>query len=412
MKNKNIAILLGGNYLNQGVYDKFKDLDLFVIVIDWNEDPFIKGDFHLKIDVKDHKSVISELKKLNIKNKNFKIAYTSMDLAVFSLNKINQLYNKKYLEDENIISISTKENMREKWQKSNLFNRKSFTREDTKDIQEILQVIPTNKVLFKPSVACSSRGLSVINKTDIKKTSEAFEYAKSFSLDSKVMIEEYILGTEYTIEMLGDNYGNVSVYGISKKYHSKNAGINKISVKLHYNAQDVPDNKAEKIAQFGIDCYKSLGIKNSFGHLEIMEKEDGTLVPIEIGARSSGYIASHLIDEVSGKGFLQDYINVINGGRVFNGLLKQTNRSSMYFFYDLTPNRKSNNVSNLMKFLPTSIKSLYHQRENLIENREFKIITNDIERYGYEILVGDKDMLTIENIESAEDAFLNDFFGT
>ena len=85
------------------------------------------------------------------------------------------------------------------------------------------------------------------------------------------------------------------MYAISVKYHSKNALNNRVATKLRWNSNVYSNEIYEKIADIGKRCYKSIGLKNSFGHLEIIMREDGSFSPVEIGARSSGYICSHLV---------------------------------------------------------------------------------------------------------------------
>ena len=45
-------------------------------------------------------------------------------------------------------------------------------------------------------------------------------------------------------------------------------------------------------------------------------KDDGTFTPVEMGARSSGFICSHTVSLASGHDYMRDYINVLHGGRV------------------------------------------------------------------------------------------------
>jgi len=405
----NVAVILGGSYLNEGVYDKFKEKKYNVIVIDWNKNPYLKGDIHLQIDIKDSKSVIKKLIEIGVNKDNYKITYTSIDLAVKTLNELNKLFNKKYCPFEAIQNVSAKDKMTSIWKKNKLLNRFSIQISNEENIKDIIkQLEKFKKIIVKPNVSSSSRGITILENFEYGDILMAFSKAKSYSYDDYVLIEEFVNGNEFTVEMLGDDYGDVCVYGISKKYHTINAGNNKIAVKLHFNSID--EELQEKIASFGIECYKTLKLKNIFGHLEIIQKEDGSLVPIEIGARSSGFIASHLLDYVSGKNYLEDYENVINGGKVCNGLIKQKDTSSMYFFYDLPFNKVSKNKANLLDFIDNNIKSLYFDRSKLKPNQKFKMINNDMERYGYEILVGNKKDLTIENINNAEKNFLNFFF--
>lgn len=410
MINK-FAVLLGGNILNTGVYEKFKKQNLFVIVVDWNEYPSIVGDMHLRMDVKDFKAIIDELSKMNLNSANFVIAYTSIDLAVISVNYINKYFNKFYTPIEIIKNVESKEMMKMNWETANLFNRVSYTLSNIKDIDRILNTFNSDNILLKPSISSSSNGLSIVDKNNKKQIIDSFNIAKEISLDNKVMVEEFVEGTEYTVELLGDNFGNVSVYGISKKYHTKNAGSNKIAIKLHYNPNDVSESNLNQIAQFGIKCYKSLGLKNCFGHLEVIQKNNNEIVPIEIGARSSGFIASTLVDIVSGHDYIHDYISIINGGQVENNKFYKSNFSSMYYFYDIPVNKVGLKTTNLMEYIDKNIISLYSNRKLLKEKNTFELINNDNARVGYEILSGDKSKLTINNVLSAENQFLKTFIG-
>jgi hypothetical protein len=165
MINK-FAILLGGNILNTGVYEKFKKQNLFVIVVDWNEYPSIVGDIHLRIDVKDFKAILDELSKMNLNSENFVIAYTSIDLAVISVNYINKYFNKFYTPIEFIKNVESKEMMKINWEKSNLFNRVSYTLSEIKDIDQILNTFSSDNILLKPSISSSSNGLSIVDKNN------------------------------------------------------------------------------------------------------------------------------------------------------------------------------------------------------------------------------------------------------
>ena len=51
----------------------------------------------------------------------------------------------------------------------------------------------------------------------------------------------------------------------------------------------------------------------------------------EMGARSSGFICSHLVDASSGRDYLKDYVHVLQGGSVPNRFYRSGN-ASMYFF--------------------------------------------------------------------------------
>ncbi|MBP3688019.1 MAG: ATP-grasp domain-containing protein [Alphaproteobacteria bacterium] len=400
----NIFLLLGGNRLNYGILKKFKDKGYLVFVIDWNEHPQMTGDKHYRLDVKDADAIIHSLQQDGYWEQ-VAFAYSSIDLAVPSVAKINKAIGLRTISDDGLRYSSSKSMMASKWQESGLLNR--ISKKYMQMQSEIIDFNKSYKMIIKPDNSASSRGITILEKNSPDELVwEAFEKAQNEASNNIVVVEEFVEGTEFTVEMIGDDYGNVCVYGMSRKTHTKNTVNNKIAVKLHYNA--VPDDLQRKIADVAIKCYKALGFSASLGHLEIILKEDGTLSPVEIGARSSGFIASDLVDIVSGSDFLADLIKVQNGMPVMNGLHPQTEKSSLYFFYDFPAGSIIKKPFNFTDFLESSIISRYSNRSNLVEGRCFDNIDNDNARVGFEILEGRKSMMTIDYIKRQEQQMLRE----
>ena len=405
--NKPIFLLLGGNKLNYGIMKKFQENGYRVFVVDWNDFPQLMGDKHYKLDVKNAYAIIEALKNDDEWN-NVKFAYSSIDLAVTSVAKLNRAIGLKTITDEGLKYASSKSMMTKKWNEVGLLNRLSRSYTNYKD--EIEHFNKEYKLIIKPDNSASSRGITVIERSTCKKKIiDAFNRAKKEATDDIVVVEEFVEGTEFTVEMLGDSHGNVCVYAISKKTHTNNTENNKIAIKLHYNSVD--DELQKKIAAYGIACYRALGFSSTLGHLEILVKEDGTISPVEIGARSSGFIASDLVDIVSGESYLDDLIRIQNGEKVLNGLHPQINKSSMYFFYDFPAGTFIKNVCNMMDFCDESIISRYNDRSAIIEGKKFDKISNDNARWGFEILEGPKNIMTHEYITRAEEKMLSYMLG-
>lgn len=396
--DKKIFLLLGGNKLNYGILKKFQDKDYLVYVVDWNEHPQMTGDKHYRIDVKDSTAIMDALKRDGDWER-VVFAYSSIDLAVRSVAALNRAIGLKTISDEGLEYSSSKSMMTKRWNEAGILNRlsKSYIVYND-DIEELNRSM---KLIIKPDNSASSRGITIIpENTDGRIIKAAFDKALREATDRTVVVEEFVEGTEFTVDMLGDADGNVSVYGISRKSHTENTDNNKIAVKLHYNS--VSNDLQQKIAQVGIACYKALGFSASLGHLEVLLKEDGTISPVEIGARSSGFIASNLVDIVSGSDYLGDLLEVQRGAKVKNGLHEQTENSSMYFFYDFPVDSVVENECSLLDFCDDSIISRYNDRSNIILGRKFEKIDNDNARLGFEILEGPKNIMTVEYIAKAE----------
>lgn len=88
--DKKIIVILGGNILNSGIVDYCRQHGYFVIIVDWSPDAYLKGDLFLCIDVKDTDAIIEALESNHIRT--ILGAYTSIDLAVRSVNAINRHY--------------------------------------------------------------------------------------------------------------------------------------------------------------------------------------------------------------------------------------------------------------------------------------------------------------------------------
>lgn len=396
--NKKIFLLLGGNKLNYGILRKFQEKGYLVYVVDWNEHPQMTGDRHYRIDVKDSKSIIEALKEDGTWN-DVVFAYSSIDLAVKSVASLNREIGLKTISEEALQYSSSKSMMTKRWNEVGILNRLSKSYSEYSD--EIEALNQSMKIIIKPDNSASSRGITIIpQNSNATVIIEAFDKAYKEATDDTVIVEEFVEGVEFTVDMLGDCYGNVSVYGISRKTHTENTDNNKIAVKLHYNS--VSDKLQQKIAKVGIACYKALGFSASLGHLEILLKDDGTISPVEIGARSSGFIASDLVDIVSASDYLGDLIRVQNGEKVKNGLHAQSNKSSMYFFYDFPSNSVVKNECSLVDFCDKAITSRYYDRSNIILGRRFGKIDNDNARLGFEILEGPKNLMTSKYIAKAE----------
>lgn len=404
--NKKYAVILGANALNIGVVDKFKSIGYEIIAVDYREKIDLPCDIHILFDAKDP-AIAEHLRAKGLND--IKVVYTSMDNAGLAQRAICKEFGLLYAGEDAILNAHHKDRMQKKWADAGILNRESFALDDY-DGEKIQNLNIKFKIIIKPSNACASRGITILEKDSSRESiKNAFDYAKENSSSGLVNIEEFVIGTEFTVEMLGDNYGNVAVFGISKKYHTENTDNNKICNKSHYNPIDVDDATQNKLAEVGIECYKTLGLRNTLGHLEIIIKETGELSPVEIGSRSSGFIASHLVDSVSGKSYLKSFIKVLNGEKIHNGLIKQENISAMYYFYDITADSTSKCEVNLMDFINPKVKSLYFDRKNLVKGKFFKKLTQDTDRYGYEILVGEKNALTIDEVKKAENEFLKEF---
>ena len=400
-------VILGGNKLLKGICDKLHSYGYTVIVVDWNERPAVMGDIHIREDVKDTETILQIFN-----NSNFDIdgAISCIDLAVPSVSAINKAYGLKFMPEKYNVVLS-KEQMASDWKAAGIFNRIS-ERSDSFSLEEIVQLNRKYKIIIKPDVAASSRGITFLEKdSSMDLIVGAMDKAKDASFNKLCLIEEYVVGREFTVDMLGDDYGNVVVYGISVKYHTPYAGNNRCAVKLHWNSNVYSDEVYKAIAERGRECYKAIGLKNSFGHLEIIMKEDGTLTPIEIGARTSGFIGSHLVSAASERDYLYDYVEMLHGKNIGNKDYINGSWSSMWYKYNIPTGRTCVKETTLADYLDPQITIMYNDHGGLHLGETYGSIIDDntCDKEGYEMICGLKSILTYKNIRDAERDFLKNF---
>ena len=248
-------VLLGGNKLLWGQVCHLRDLGYKVVVIAWNDNPDIKGDLFIQMDVKDSEGIINKLEELKLKGSVYG-ALSSIDLAAPTVNAINRWCGNKTM-PEKFNKVLSKNEMRDAWMNAGLFNRISKMDDET-SLDELFENSKKMKLICKPDVSASSRGITILDKGQSKETiQKALDKAKETSFNNKCLIEEFVEGEEFTVDMLGDAYGNVCCYSSSIQHHSKYALNNHVTVIHHWNSRKYDDETWLRIANFGIECFWS-----------------------------------------------------------------------------------------------------------------------------------------------------------
>lgn len=408
---KEYFVLLGANKLLWGQVCKLREFGYKVIVVAWNDHPDIEGDLFIQMDVKDKDGIIRKLEELGLKDR-VDGALSSIDLAAPTVNAINRWAGNKTMPEKFDVVLS-KEEMRDCWMKAGVFNRISKM-DDEFPMDELYETSQHMKLICKPNVAASSRGITILEKGQPHEALQNALYkARETSFDHRCLIEEFVEGEEFTVDMLGDAYGNVNCYGSSIQHHSLYALKNHVTVIHHWNSRKYDDATWNRIADFGIACYKALGLHSMFGHLEIIMKEDGTFTPVEMGARSSGFICSHTVSAASGHDYLGDYVKMLHGGKVEPGNYLNGANASMWFGYDIPSDSDSVTATNITEFLDPRITVLFENHDGLKVNEHYGDYINDGDRdkFGYAILCGPRDIMTYESVQKSNELFLDKFLG-
>jgi formate-dependent phosphoribosylglycinamide formyltransferase (GAR transformylase) len=403
-------VLLSGHELNAGMVDVARRRGARLVVVDWGAAPAVRGDLHIRADIKDH-DLVRELIAGAVPNLAF--AYTSSDAATETAAVLHAERGLLRPPGTALERARHKPTMQSRWREAGLLARRTSVVADAAALEAFVRQI-AGAVVVKPAAASSSRGVTILTKADgdVAFIAAAFDRAARIDPQHEVLAEEHVAGVEFSVEMLGDSAGHVQVLGIARKHPARHVERNAIAAKLHYNPAGLSAPAQAALAAVARGCYRALGLHSSLGHFEAIVREDGWIEPIELGARSAGFIFTHLIDSALARGprFATRYEAVLHGGAVGDELLRPR-RSSMYFFYDLPPGVGRVSGTSLAEALPAGIETLASGRGRLVAGARFGRVDAEGDRPGFEVLAGSRETLTLAAIERAEEEHRRRFIG-
>ena len=145
-------------------------------------------------------------------------------------------------------------------------------------------------IVVKALDSCGKRGISVVKRQDDLQV--ALDYAREYSTDGKVLIEQYLEGgKEYSIECLAGG-GHYQIIQYTEKESSGAPHFVEIAHHQPANISEVMRNKIDIAVP---DVLKTIGINCGLAHLEL-KIIDNDIYFIEVGARGGG---DHIADTLT-----------------------------------------------------------------------------------------------------------------
>jgi biotin carboxylase len=259
-----------------------------------------------------------------------------------------------------------------------------------KEVKDYFQMTK-KKSIMKPLDSFSSRGVIIVE--NLSNLEEIFELSRSYSRDkTSVIIEDYLEGTEFTIDALVLD-GKVFNLAISEKEHF-----------LHNQSIACTLNFSYQNSNFDYDALRNLNRKLlektnlSFGltHCEY-KYTNGEFVLIEMAARGGGaYIASKIVPYLSGVDNYAYYLKfAMNMPLPYNydsmiekAIVKNRNRVASLRFFDFDSAGKAvREIHGVEKI--TSCKNILHFELNFKEGDVIQKAIDDSTRCGYYIVAAE-----------------------
>jgi len=380
MKNKKI-IIIGANEFQYKLIDKANKLGYETHVFAWENGAVAKdiSSFFYPISVTDKERILEKAKEI----KPNAVCSIASDLAMPT---VNYIADKLGLIGNSLLStelMTNKFKMRKRLSEMNLPCPWYRLISNCKDLENDKLKFP---LIVKPIDRSGSRGITKVSSLD--ELEGAIDLAKSVSFSDVVLVEEYIGGSEYSVESISQN-GKHQVLQITEKYTTGAPNYIEIG---HLQPARLSEKLRHDIEKIVTDSLSALEFENGASHAEI-KIDDGKITIIEIAGRMGGdFIGSDMVEISTGIDFLQLTLDVSLGNKIS---INNHNSENSYAIVRFIFSQKD-----IERYHEIKTKFPYVVKEENIYKEFNENITDSSNRNGYYILSipNKKDLTEILNI--------------
>lgn len=304
---KKIMVLAAG-LLQIDVIEKAKSMGYYVLAVDGNPKApgFNVADKAICADIVNEEAMLKIARDEHVDG----VIHPCSEVSMAVMGRINDELGLSGISREQAICATNKHLMRKAFEKGNAPSPKSILAQDAEDAWNRLQNEFDTDAILKPSRNSGSRGIAKVSRNmDKGDFIRAYDEALSESRDYSVLIEQFIEGPEFSIEMIVWQ-GEIHVLTVTDKKttgapHFVELGHNQPSC---FSATDVETLKAAAVA--GV---KALGVNNCACHAEA-KLMNGKAYLMEVGARLGGdFISTELTHLSTGIDMVAAAIDVALG---------------------------------------------------------------------------------------------------
>ena len=305
-------LVLAAGILQVPIIKRAREMGYYVIAADGdpNARGFLYADKAICANITDEEVMLKIARDEGVDG----VIHPCSEVSMNVMGRINDELGLAGITREQAIRATNKHLMRKAFEAGNAPSPKSILTESAEDAWNQFIAMSTDAIL-KPSRNSGSRGIAKVAKSEFqgsegfKKFQGLYNVALEESRDKSVLIEQFIEGPEFSIEIIVWN-GKVNVLTVTDKKtteapHFVELGHSQPSC---FSAEDVEKLKAAAVA--GV---KALGVNNCACHAEA-KLMDGKAYLMEIGARLGGdFISTELTHLSTGIDMVAAAINCALG---------------------------------------------------------------------------------------------------
>lgn len=291
-------LVLGGSYQQTGLIKKAVENGHQVVVIDRDKNCLASRMENVNfypIDLSD----ITIVEKL-VNEENFDALIPPVtELGNITAAHIADKYDFLYNSIETVEATTKKIIMREKLKNSCLKEPKTSRYKNKKEVENEFNT----PVMVKPSQSSASRGATLVYKWN--QFEEAIEYALKFcDRKEEIIIEEFIVGEQYSIETVSSNNQHFIV-GITREYMS---GPPYFVERTDVIKQSINTELYNNFQKYIYKLLSRLDIKVGPCHIEVKITDEREIYLIEVASRS-GMLRDRLIETSGASDYNELIIN-------------------------------------------------------------------------------------------------------
>lgn len=383
-------LVLAAGLLQIPVIKKAKDLGYYVIAADGDSmaQGLIYADKAVVANITSEELMLEIARKEKIDG----VIHPCSEVAMNVMGYINDELGLCGISRETALKATNKHLMREAFEKGKAPSPWSECFEFAEDAWRQYNKTSTEEMILKPSRNSGSRGISKISK-GLKKNEFVvlFERSKAESRDKTVMLEQFIDGPEFSVEIIIWQK-KIHILTVTDK---KTTGAPYFVELGHNQPSCYPESTVEIIKQAAYQGVIALELNNCAAHAEI-KLHEGNAYIMEIGARLGGdFISTELTRLSTGIDMVEAAVNVALG--VVPDLTSTEPKYSVCIRYFCPMPGKVIGIENenILKNDPSVYSyDIYHREGEIV--REVK---SSLDRSGHVIVLGETPMQAIDHAE-------------
>jgi len=362
-------VIIGANEFQNPLILKAKEHNIETHVFAWEDGAVGKenADFFYPISIVEKEKILEECRKIQPMG----IISIASDLAMLTVNYIADQLGLVGNDLECTLITTDKYEMRKTFEKNGDPSPRYCLSSEIDKIQNM-----HFPLIVKPTDRSGSRGIMRVEKRE--ELDEAIELAKAQSFNKQAIVEEFILGKEYSVEYISYK-GQHHYLAITEKQTS---GAPHYIETGHREPVLLGGGVLEEVKRVVSHALSSLKIQNGASHSEIMIDRNNRISIVEIGARMGGdCIGSDLVRLSTGYDFVNMVLDIACNKEPSFEKVCVPRAVSIHFIF----NRQD--LEQLEEIKKTTPQKLYFQSK--LDPIESRNVTDSASRFGYYITYDD-----------------------